>query len=110
MTTLLVIEDELALAKNIARYFEKLNHKVAVAHAGRSGIELAGALMPDVVIVDFQLPGMDGLEVIRALRRIDKQVRTVMERALTDSGAPPAAAARSGAVNSGCTWMRAAFF
>ena len=34
MATLLVIEDELTLAKNVARYFEKLNHKVAVAHDG----------------------------------------------------------------------------
>ncbi|NMM07566.1 MAG: sigma 54-interacting transcriptional regulator [Polaromonas sp.] len=42
--------------------------------------------MPDVMIVYFQLPGMDGLEVIRALRRIDEQVRTVVDRALTDSG------------------------
>ena len=78
MATLLVIEDELALAKNIARYFEKLKHKVAVVHGGPSGIELARELMPDVVIVDFQLPGLDGLEVIRALRRIDEQVRTVL--------------------------------
>ena len=78
MATLLVIEDELALAKNIARYFEKLKHKLAVVHGGPSAIELARELMPDVVIVDFQLPGLDGLEVIRALRRIDEQVRTVL--------------------------------
>ncbi len=78
MATLLVIEDEQALAKNIARFFEQQNHTVEIAHDGPTGIELAQRLMPDVAIVDYQLPGLDGLEVIKALRRNDDQVRAVM--------------------------------
>ncbi|MFC5520046.1 sigma-54-dependent transcriptional regulator [Polaromonas jejuensis] len=78
MATLLVIEDEPALAKNMARYFQQLNHTVEIAHDGPSGIQAAQRLMPDVAIVDYQLPGLDGLEVIRALRRNDEQVRAVM--------------------------------
>ncbi|MGH6637440.1 MAG: sigma-54-dependent transcriptional regulator [Polaromonas sp.] len=78
MATLLVIEDEAALAKNMARYFQQLHHTVEVAHDGPSGIRAAQRLMPDVAIVDYQLPGLDGLEVIRALRRNDEQVRAVM--------------------------------
>ncbi len=78
MATLLVIEDEPTLAKNMARYFEQLHHTVEVAHDGPSGIQVAQRLMPDVAIVDYQLPGLNGLEVIRALRRNDEQVRAVM--------------------------------
>jgi two-component system, NtrC family, response regulator AtoC len=78
MAMLLVIEDEAVLARNIAHYFEKLGHTVEVAHDGPSGVAAAERAMPDVVIVDFQLPGFDGLEVIRSLRRIDAEVRTVM--------------------------------
>ncbi|MGH6625525.1 MAG: sigma-54-dependent transcriptional regulator [Burkholderiaceae bacterium] len=78
MATLLVIEDEQALAKNMARYFRQLHHTVEIAYDGPSGIQAAQRLMPDVAIVDYQLPGLDGLEVIRALHRNDEQVRTVM--------------------------------
>jgi two-component system response regulator AtoC len=78
MARLLVIEDELVLAKNIARYFERQGHDVALAHDGRAGLAMAGEGVPDVVIVDFQLPLLDGLEVIRELRRLDEEVRIVM--------------------------------
>ncbi|NNU43903.1 sigma-54-dependent transcriptional regulator [Ramlibacter montanisoli] len=78
MARLLVIEDELVLAKNIARYFERQGHDVALAHDGRAGLEMAREGTPDVVIVDFQLPLLDGLEVIRELRRLDEEVRIVM--------------------------------
>ncbi|GAB3767482.1 sigma-54 dependent transcriptional regulator [Ramlibacter monticola] len=78
MAQLLVIEDELVLAKNIARYFERQGHTVAVVHDGEAGLQTACELRPDVVIVDFQLPGLNGLEVIRELRRLDDEIRIVM--------------------------------
>jgi len=78
MANLLIIEDEVVLARNFARYFEKQGHEVQVAHDGVSGVNTAKQSLPDVVIVDFQLPGMDGLDVIRALRRIDAEVRLIM--------------------------------
>jgi two-component system, NtrC family, response regulator AtoC len=78
MATILIIEDEVTLAKNMARYFEKLNHTVSMVHDGPSGVEAARRTMPEVAIVDYQLPGLDGIEVIRALRANDDQVRIVM--------------------------------
>ena len=78
MATLLVIEDETVLAKNIARFFEKEGHLVEVTNDGAVGVQTALRIQPDVVIVDFQLPGMDGLEVIRALRNVDDPPRIVM--------------------------------
>src|SRR4051812_14534440 len=78
MAQLLVIEDELVLAKNIARYFERQGHVASVAHDGRLGVDMAQESPPDVVIVDFQLPNLNGLEVIRELRRLDDEMRIVM--------------------------------
>ena len=78
MASILIIEDEATLAKNIALYFEKFHHTVEVAHNGPQGIEAAMRAMPDIAIVDYQLPGLDGVEVIRALRANDDQVRVVM--------------------------------
>ena len=78
MPSLLIIDDEIVLAKNLAKLFERQGHTVAVAHDGQSGIEQASRLTPDLVIVDFQLPDMNGLEVIHALRRFDSQISAVM--------------------------------
>jgi two-component system response regulator AtoC len=78
MSQLLVIEDELVLAKNIARFFERQGHTVGLAHDGQAGLDLAREVLPDVVIVDFQLPHLNGLEVIRELRRLDDEMRIVM--------------------------------
>jgi two-component system response regulator AtoC len=78
MAQLLVIEDELVLAKNIARFFERQGHTVGLAHDGQAGLEKARELLPDVVIVDFQLPHLNGLEVIRELRRLDDEMRIIM--------------------------------
>ena len=78
MAQLLIIEDEQVLAKNMARFFERQGHDVSVAHDGPAGLALARDVLPDVVVVDFQLPGMDGVEVIKALRLLDDQMRIVM--------------------------------
>ena len=78
MAHILIIEDEVTLAKNMARYFEKLNHSVAMVHDGLAGVEAARRSMPEVAIVDYQLPGLNGIEVIRALRANDDQIRIVM--------------------------------
>ncbi len=78
MANILVIEDEVTLAKNMARYFEKFHHTVEIANDGPQGVATAKRFMPDVAIVDYQLPGLDGLQVIHALRANDEQVRIVM--------------------------------
>ena len=75
MATLLGIEDELILAKNIAKFFEKAGHSVEIALDGAVGLQTAYRVQPDVVLVDFQLPGMDGLEVIRALQKVEDPPR-----------------------------------
>ncbi len=78
MASILVIEDERVLAKNMVRFFESLGHYAEAAHDGISGVQAAARMVPDVVIVDFQLPGMDGLEVIRQLRQTEDPPRIVM--------------------------------
>jgi two-component system, NtrC family, response regulator AtoC len=78
MAHLLVIEDEQILAKNVARYFERQGHVVTLAHDGQRGLSMAQENPPDVAIVDFQLPSLNGIEVIRELRRLDEELRIVM--------------------------------
>jgi len=66
---ILVVEDEAEILDVIRRYLEKERFEVTVAVQGREGLEKARTETPDLVILDLMLPGLDGLEVIREIRR-----------------------------------------
>ena len=66
--SLLIIEDNAALARNLAEGLERHGHRADFAGNGPHGLQLALEHTYDVVIMDVSLPGMDGLEVCRRLR------------------------------------------
>ena len=65
---ILVIEDNLALRMSMAGLLESHGHQVDFAADGRTGLQLALAAPPDVLVLDLTLPGMDGLRVCEQLR------------------------------------------
>jgi two-component system phosphate regulon response regulator PhoB len=65
---ILIIEDERPLAHALASALEREGIEVSVAHDGRSGLERAQGLLPDLVLLDLILPRLSGLEVCRSLR------------------------------------------
>ena len=65
----LVIEDEETMIEGLTYNLRKEGLDVAVARDGEAGVAMARLLTPDLVILDLMLPGMDGLEVCRVLRR-----------------------------------------
>ncbi len=65
---ILVIEDDLAILKVLQRSLAYEGYTVDIATDGRTGLNLARDHHPDLVILDWMLPGMDGLEVCRRLR------------------------------------------
>jgi PAS domain S-box-containing protein len=67
----LVIDDNVDMARGLARLLKLLNHAVWTAYDGPSGIDAARAHRPDVVLLDIGLPGMDGYQVAEQLRRED---------------------------------------
>jgi Response regulators consisting of a CheY-like receiver domain and a winged-helix DNA-binding domain len=68
VTRILVIEDNRNLATGLRNNLEIEGYEVAVAGDGTSGLALARSTMPDLVILDLMLPGMDGYRVLRTLR------------------------------------------
>jgi len=66
--TILVIEDEERIADFLRRGLTFENYRVLVAADGPAGLSLARDQPPDLVILDWMLPGLDGLEVCRRLR------------------------------------------
>lgn len=67
-TTVLVVDDEMALAGIVASYLARAGHRVLLAHTGPEAVAEAQAADPDVIILDLGLPGLDGLEVCRQVR------------------------------------------
>jgi two-component system, OmpR family, phosphate regulon response regulator PhoB len=67
--TVLVVEDERDIADLVRYHAEKAGMRVVHAADGGTALRLARAELPDVVILDLMLPGLDGLEVCRQLRR-----------------------------------------
>ena len=69
MARVLIIEDEMQLARVLQAYLEKAGFEVRTAYRGDTGLEWFYREKPDVVLLDLNLPGMDGLDVARAIRR-----------------------------------------
>jgi DNA-binding response OmpR family regulator len=65
----LLVEDERDIAELVRFQLEKEGVRCLVAPDGATGLRLARAEQPDLVILDLMLPGLDGLEVCRQLRR-----------------------------------------
>src|SRR5260370_15745779 len=69
MARILIVEDEAALSDLIRSHLEKEGHQIEQAAEGRQALAAADKARPDLVILDWMLPGLDGLAVCRDLRR-----------------------------------------
>jgi two-component system, OmpR family, alkaline phosphatase synthesis response regulator PhoP len=83
MRTVLVVEDESRIATLVRDYLEHAGFAVLTAGDGAAGLALARTRRPDAIVLDLGLPRVDGLDVIRALRR-DSSVPIVIVTARGD--------------------------
>jgi DNA-binding response OmpR family regulator len=77
----LVVDDDLTVRDVVRRYLELAGHQVALADNGEDALAWIARHEPDLVVLDLMLPGIDGLEVCRRLRRTSS-VPVVMLTAL----------------------------
>lgn len=69
MKTALVVDDSAVIRKVARRILETLNLEVADAEDGESALAFCAMAMPDVILLDWTMPRMDGYEFLRALRQ-----------------------------------------
>jgi DNA-binding response OmpR family regulator len=67
--TILVVEDEISLQETLVYNLKKEGYSAEAVGDGRSAVEAARRLKPDLILLDVMLPGMDGFEVARLMRR-----------------------------------------
>jgi len=80
---ILVVDDEPKIVKQARDYLERSGYRVLEAGDGKTALAQARHERPDLVVLDLNLPGMDGLDVCRALRR-ESDVPIIMLTARVD--------------------------
>ena len=69
MTTVLLVDDDKMITGPLAARLREAGYQVLVTDNGRSGLQIALAQQPDIVVLDVMMPEMDGWELCKALRK-----------------------------------------
>lgn len=83
--SILVVDDDEAVCGMLAQFLVDNGYQVTTAHHGTEALTLARAEPPpDLVLLDFRMPGMDGAECLRQLKAVDAELPIVMVTAVDD--------------------------
>ena len=101
MKKVLVTDDSLAIARNLEKIIQESGDFVCVGHAkdGSEAIKMNHTLDPDIICLDMNMPGMDGLTALRSIVVLDREVKIVMVSSLGSAGDRFDEALKLGALN-----------
>src|SRR6516162_7276552 len=75
---ILVVDDEVDTCRNLSDVLTDLGYHVDTAHDGPAALELARRNRYDVALLDFKMPGMDGLTLYRELRKVQAETVAIV--------------------------------
>jgi DNA-binding NtrC family response regulator len=78
LSTILVVDDDPQLRQSFQRLLTDEGHDVLTAATGEKGISVVRDQVPDLVIMDVRLPGMDGLQAFQAMRQIEPKLPVIV--------------------------------
>jgi len=78
VATILIVDDDAQLRISFEKLLTAEGHSVRTAPTGESGLELVKASVPDLVIIDVRLPGMDGLTAFQAIHEIEPKLPVIV--------------------------------
>ena len=90
MTKIAIIEDNVTISQMYRMKFEADGFDVRMADNGRIGVDLVKSFKPDVILLDIQMPEMDGAEALQEIRKLDigKDLPVVVLTNLGEEEAP----------------------
>jgi DNA-binding NtrC family response regulator len=75
---ILVVDDEKIVLELFRRILKKKEYTVLTANNDKEALELVEKEKPDLVILDLQLPGISGIEVLRRIKKIDENIEVIV--------------------------------
>ena len=89
--SILVVDDEVDTCRNLSDILTDLGYRVETAYDGPSALQLVRKHFFDLALLDFKMPGMDGLTLYREIKRIQPATVAIMITAYASHGAESAA-------------------
>jgi DNA-binding NtrC family response regulator len=77
-TSVLIVDDEQVMAKAIADFLARHRYAVSLSTTGEEGLRMIDREPPDVVLLDYQLPRMGGLDVLRKIKEARPEIQVIM--------------------------------
>ena len=84
MLKLLVVDDEIDVCDFVKSFFKERNFEVFAAHNGQEALYVVEHKRPQIVILDMRMPVMDGMTVLKELRRANSDCKVIMVTAVED--------------------------
>jgi two-component system response regulator (stage 0 sporulation protein F) len=86
MPKLLIVDDESDIREFAKSFFKKRGIEVLTASGGREALDLITKNKPQLVLLDVRMEQMTGIEVLRELRKTDKQTKVIMVTGVEEEG------------------------
>jgi len=78
MARLLIVDDEADVREFAANFFRKRKVEVSTASAGEEALGLIEKQKPDLVLLDIKMAGIDGVETLRRIKEMDRDIKVIM--------------------------------
>jgi two-component system response regulator (stage 0 sporulation protein F) len=75
---LLIVDDQYGIRVLLFEVFGKEGYQTFQAANGKQALEIVKTEFPDLVILDMKIPGMDGLEILKEIKKIDTAIKVIM--------------------------------
>lgn len=77
-TKLLIVDDESDVREFAANFFRKRKLEVFTASDGEEAVKAVVSIQPAIVLLDIKMSGMDGIEALKRIRELNKQIKVIM--------------------------------
>ena len=84
MAGILIVDDDPQLRSSFEKLLASEGHRVRTANSGEAGLEAVRNEVPDLVVMDVRMPGMNGLEAFEAMRKLDPKILAIIVTAFGD--------------------------